>query len=416
MSLFSFLSNNGAVNEESSEAEPLILRRRKQSRATTLWRYWLQFCPSDRDAALTHKQKFQYSSIKRRGISRNPFTDVYYTLMRLHTKPIIDWMMFFVVIICWFTLVALVFTCIYWIEPSSIKSFGDDPTFAEVFFFSMFINTKLASPVLEHGPFARTVSIIQSLVSLLMVAVTTGLVFQKFSHVNPRIRFSEVAVVNSFQGTPAIMFRIANLRGNKVIGATMTVNYAYNDPISGLRLLKPLKLVRDRSMLFRLTWTIIHVIDEDSPLYGEDKHSLVEKDVEFIAVLTGHDADFGKFMHSANAYVVEDIIWNAKFVDVLSRKRGRRVFDMRKFHDVILLGHNPDVDEEEGAIHREGKWYQTMAKESLGRVRTATANFLSLPKPSGADLHVATTTPSCTTSSDGEESSSYSSENAHSSS
>jgi inward rectifier potassium channel len=101
-----------------------------------------------------------------------------------------------------------------------------------------------------------------------------------------------------------------------------------------MRRFEELKLVRARSPLFALSWTVMHRIDESSPLHGQTLDSLVESQAELIALLSGTDDTFAETIYARQAYRPHQIRWNHRFTDVLSvDARGRRVVNLHGFHD-----------------------------------------------------------------------------------
>ncbi|HEX2591190.1 MAG TPA: hypothetical protein VHL34_06825, partial [Rhizomicrobium sp.] len=95
-----------------------------------------------------------------------------------------------------------------------------------------------------------------------------------------------------------------------------------------------LKLVRERTALFALSWTLMHHIDEASPLHGLTVERMIEGDMEIIAMLSGTDDTMAEQIYARHAYTPDCIQWNRHFVDVLDRTpSGRRVVDLTRFHD-----------------------------------------------------------------------------------
>jgi inward rectifier potassium channel len=134
------------------------------------------------------------------------------------------------------------------------------------------------------------------------------------------------------------MFRAANKRGNQILEAQVMVNVA-RQVVTGeghvMRAFFDLPVVRSRSPLFVLSWTIMHRLDEFSPLYGSTAESLRAEGAEIIVVISGVDDTFAQRIHARHAYSADQILWDKQFVDILSvREDGRRAIDYTKFHDV----------------------------------------------------------------------------------
>ncbi len=103
-----------------------------------------------------------------------------------------------------------------------------------------------------------------------------------------------------------------------------------------IRRFHTLPVSRGRSPLFLLTWTVMHPIDETSPLYGATRESLLAEEAEIIVVMSGTDETFAERVHARHSYLPTEIVWGGRFVDVLSRlEDGRRAIDYGRFHEVI---------------------------------------------------------------------------------
>jgi inward rectifier potassium channel len=101
-----------------------------------------------------------------------------------------------------------------------------------------------------------------------------------------------------------------------------------------MRRFEELSLVRARSPLFALSWTVMHPIDETSPLYGVTVESLRNAQVEIIILLSGTDDAMAELIYARHSYTPDEILWNRRFVDVLAlTPAGRRIVDLRHFHE-----------------------------------------------------------------------------------
>jgi len=282
-----------------------------------------------------HRLKFQ--NILRIGAPKFPLTDLYGHLQNLSDTPAIHWTLFFVLASTIWVIVAALFGLLYLPVRHSITPVPAN--YAEAFYFSLGIATKLANPVIEIGTAAHILSNIESFAYTMLTAILAGLVFNRFTRPSVNVIFSKTAIVRKCNGKPALQFRIANVRGNEIVSATLTVMLALNEKMEDgevMRRLYPLKLERERSMIFRLTWTAIHIIDESSRLSQETKKTLLGKDAEILILFKGFDRAFGKIIHKTHEYVFgADIMWGAKYVDTLySNAAGKRCFDLTNFHKI----------------------------------------------------------------------------------
>jgi inward rectifier potassium channel len=215
--------------------------------------------------------------------------------------------------------------------------------FVEYLFFSVEAFATIGFGVMHpKGLGAHLLVTLEALLGILYSAAGTGLVFAKFSRPRARVLFSQVAVVARRNGVPTLMFRVANERRNHIVEAQIKVAVArFETTLEGERIRRiiDLPLVRGTSPLFILSWTVMHTLGPDSPLYGATAESMAREQAEFIITLTGLDESLGQTIHARHSYWDTEVVWNAKLVDILREdpQTGRRVVDYTRFHDVEPL-------------------------------------------------------------------------------
>jgi inward rectifier potassium channel len=216
---------------------------------------------------------------------------------------------------------------------------GSDGSFFDMFSFSMETMATIGygemSPL---SPAAHTVMIVEAIFGIIVVALATGLVFTKFSRASSRMAFTRLAVITTHDGKNTLMFRCGNMRSNVIIQAQLHVTCSLSRPTTEGRpfyRIIDLPLVRDRMSGLRRGWTVMHVIDEASPIYGLDARALEEGDLEIEISLTGLDDITMQTVHSTHQYTFQDVRFGHRFVDTISPlANGDLVLDLTKF-DVI---------------------------------------------------------------------------------
>jgi len=212
-------------------------------------------------------------------------------------------------------------------------------SFADAFFFSVqTLSTIGYGGMIPVGRAANIVMTFEAFFGLGLVAVATGLIFARFSRATARVVFSRVAVITNFEGKPTLMFRAANQRGNQILEAEIMLNLLRQTMTPEgqiFRRFQELKVERARTPMFALTWTVLHTIDESSPLYGATFDDLEEWQAEIVIVLSGADDIFAQRIHARHSYMPDEILWNQRFEDVLSiDDKGNRIIDYGRLHDV----------------------------------------------------------------------------------
>jgi inward rectifier potassium channel len=178
---------------------------------------------------------------------------------------------------------------------------------------------------------------IESYYSLLVNALITGLVFARFARPTARIVFSNVAVIAPYQDITAFMFRLVNGRNNQLIEVKAQVMFARFQNENGKRVRKfdTLALERRSVTFFPLTWTVVHPIDEGSPLWDCTVDDLRASDAEFLILLTATDETFATVVHQRSSYKPDEIRFGYKFVSIYNNKLGERIsIDVRRLSQI----------------------------------------------------------------------------------
>jgi inward rectifier potassium channel len=171
-----------------------------------------------------------------------------------------------------------------------------------------------------NGLAANLLVTVEALVGLMYQALATGLLFARFSRPTAAIVFSRQAVVAPYAGMQSLQFRIANRRRrNEIIELEAQVLYTSfetNDRGQRVRRYRFLPLERNKVTFFPLAWTIVHPIDDGSPLKGKSREDLEREEAEILVLLTGVDETYEQTVHARTSYRMDEIVWNARFQSV----------------------------------------------------------------------------------------------------
>ena len=269
--------------------------------------------------------------IRIRGRHRSP-RDLYHWLLTT------SWALFAAIGLAAYLVSNTVFAALYLFDPYGIA--GARPgNFADAFFFSVETIGTIGYGVLApRDLYANIVMTGENFFGLSFIAVATGVIFARVSRPTARVMFSKNAVIAMHDGALTFMFRAANERANRVLEAEVTVSVTRDlNTVEGrtMRRFEELKLVRSKSPLFALTWSILHIIDETSPIYGVTEEILKTASGQILVVLSGMDETFAQRIHARHSYLPEDIVWNKHFADVIFEdEAGGRLVDYGRFHDL----------------------------------------------------------------------------------
>jgi len=271
--------------------------------------------------------------VRRVGSARITRRDVYHLML---TMP---WTWFFGIQAIAYLIFNAVFALLYLVEPGSVVN-AKPGSFADAFFFSVQTMATIGYGVMAPATlYANIMVTIESLLGMAGFAVAAGLIFARFSRPTARVLFSRVAIVTPFNGVPTLMFRCANERRNQIFEAQVHVDLARQETSAeGLELRRSyeLALARARNPQFSLSWTVMHPIDDESPLYGIDPDLLAGQDASIVVTLTGMDETLSQTVFARTSYRADEILWGRKFTDILSEtETGETLVDYRRFHDTV---------------------------------------------------------------------------------
>jgi inward rectifier potassium channel len=273
-----------------------------------------------------------------------PHEDLYhYVLTR-------SWSEFFALLSLAFVGANALFAFFYWMAPGSVAN-ARPGSFEDAFFFSVQTMATIGyggmTPVTR---FAHIMVTIEAMTGILSVALITGITFAKFARPTARVLFSDKVILAARNGVPHLTFRVANWRHNLVSEAQLRVIILITETSregETLRRQVDMPLVRDNTPLFALSWTVMHVIDRQSPFFGPDAlERLRAGNAEIFVTLTGLDEAMGQ-IHAQHSYKLDAIVTNVRFADVLTvRPDGLREIDYRHFHDVVPLAPEHHLENE----------------------------------------------------------------------
>jgi inward rectifier potassium channel len=210
--------------------------------------------------------------------------------------------------------------------------------FAAAFFFSVHTLATIGyGSITPRSLGANIVVAVESLIGLMLFAIVAGIGFARFSRPVAQILFSRNALIAPYRGMKAFMFRIVNQRSNELVQLEAKLMFARRKKGSDIadREFVPLKLERERVVFFPLSWTVVHPIDKESPLFTMSDEDLRTCDAEFLILLNGFDETFSQTVHTRSSYVGREVVWGARFVGMFNppREDGKLSVDIRKLHD-----------------------------------------------------------------------------------
>ena len=255
----------------------------------------------------------------------------------------VSWTGFFAILVVLYLLINALFALAYFAEGSTaLMGPGADMLgghFSQAFFFSVQTFATIGyGQIGPNGFVANALVTIEALVGLIFQALATGLLFARFSRPTASILFSHQAIIAPYNDGLSLQFRIANRRKNEIIQLEAQVLFSAMQPDGRGGLVRRyilLPLERNKVTFFPLSWTIVHPIDQSSPLAGRTSDQLVEAEAEVLVLLSGIDETFAQTVHTRSSYRAEDIVWNRRFRSIFVQEQGGSLsVDISRLHEI----------------------------------------------------------------------------------
>jgi inward rectifier potassium channel len=230
------------------------------------------------------------------------------------------WPTFLGLVLAAYVLVNIIFAIIYYNLPPEQILGTNAPTnftrFMNDFFFSAHtLSTVGYGNFAPNGILANSVAALEAITGLMGFALATGVLFGRVSKPSAKIGFSENVLITPYQDRNSLQFRVVNLRSNTLIELQVIVMLMTIDGPPGnlAREFKVLTLERDNIYFFPVTWTVVHPIDESSPLFGKTGDDLAKLRAEVLILIKGFDDTFSQTVNARYSYRYDEIVWGAKF-------------------------------------------------------------------------------------------------------
>ena len=232
-----------------------------------------------------------------------------------------------------------VFAVFYWIGDQPISNVPGGAYIDYLYFSIETLSTAGYGdmhPQTHYGHFIATVELFTGIFSM---SLMTGLIFARFSRPNARLLFANNPVISAHEGSPTLMVRLANERQDIIGNATARL-WMFKNTVTAeghpFRRFYELPLLRNESPALALSWTLHHVIDENSPLYGLNPGDLEAANVSFVVVVSGYDVVAAQTVHARKLYDHPEIRFGHRYVDVLTVSEDGKVrIDYGRFHDTF---------------------------------------------------------------------------------
>ena len=258
----------------------------------------------------------------KKGIAAFDLQDPYYFAVSL------DWRRFGLLFVAAELAINLFFAGLYSAQSGSIANASSHPFISSFFFSLETLATVGYGEMYPATAYAHVISSIEIMTGVIFTAIMTGLLFVRFSKPKAKIQYASNAVVTQHNGKPTLMLRIGNARSSLLHDTSLTLHVLTRTlSTEGMRhaLLVELPLLRSRVPVLAILYTLMHVIDEASPLYGltEDSEELTH--MRFFFTLVGRDPAIGQEVSDLHMFDGTDVRYGSRYVDAVKVINSRKV-------------------------------------------------------------------------------------------
>jgi inward rectifier potassium channel len=290
--------------------------------------------------------------LKKVGVARLDVRDPY------HLAVTLSWPGYLLVLLALYLSVNLVFAVLFWLAPGSVAN-ARPGSFADALFFSIeTLGTVGYGEMYPATFYGHVIASTEIMCGLAFAAILTGLTFVRFSRPRAKLVFAQNPVVATHNAKPTLMLQVANGRPGVLTDATAKLNVLLSETAAdgrGLRRAQELRLERAHIPLFPLSWTLRHVLDEKSPLYGYDPAKVLQAEARIFVMLQAHDPTLATSVREIRTYAPEDIRFGVRYRDPIAIGHdGLPVLDLGTIGTLEPdVGERPDTG---GWSEREEGW------------------------------------------------------------
>lgn len=255
-----------------------------------------------------------------------------------------SWWKFNLIVIFSYVTINIFFGLIFWWIGMDGIDIPHTGKFIEDFMHAFYFSAQTFSTVgygrinpLNH--FANMVAVVEMLVGMMYLALAAGLLYGRFSRPVSKIIFSENAIIAPYKGGKGLMFRMANAKNNLIVdvGVQVLLTMIVDDKGKRSRKFFQLDLERTKINMLALTWTVVHPVDENSPLRNFTEKDLLQADAEILILVNGMNDTFSQVIHARTSYKSEDIVWGVKFASAYQGRKKKTVVNMNLISSFVKM-------------------------------------------------------------------------------
>ncbi len=253
--------------------------------------------------------------MRKSGVARFDFRDPY------HLAVTLSWPAFIVGAFGVLMILNTLFACLYTLRSGAVQNLPPGDVLRAFFFSLETLATVGYGEMAPASTYGHLVTAAEIVVGMTFTAIFTGILFVRFSRPQPRILFAEKAVIATHNGVPTLMVRIANGRLTMLTHATAKLAVLIaeiSEEGQAFRRVHDLILQRGDLPIFPLTWTLMHTIDETSPLFGFGAQDLEARQVRVFLAVEARDSALGAMVQDLGAFEHHQLVFGMRYSDAVS--------------------------------------------------------------------------------------------------
>jgi inward rectifier potassium channel len=270
--------------------------------------------------------------VSKKGVPLYDWADPYRMAVSL------SWPRFLGVLLSIYLAMNALFALAYMAVPGAIAN-ARPYHFDDAFFFSLETLATVGYGELYPATlYGHIVASVEITTGLAFTAILTGLVFVRFARPRAKFVFARHPVITLHNNVPTLMLRVGNGRATTLASAAARISVLIAETSAEGALFRrtyELKLVRGSLPVFPLSWTLMHTIDETSPLHGMTEAQLLRDTVRMFVAFEARDPDLATTVHDMHVYGPEEILFGMRYVDIISNdETGQPVADLTRINEV----------------------------------------------------------------------------------
>jgi len=270
-------------------------------------------------------------TLTKKGVSRYDWGDPYRLAIEL------NWPQFLSLMVAVYASVITLFAVIYSLVPGAVAN-ARPHAVSDHFFFSLETLATVGYGYMYPATlYAHIVASVEIMTGVVFTAILTGLIFARFAKPRAKFLFAENPVITTHNGKSTLMLRVGNGRAAVLADASVKISVLLSEvSAEGARFRRTheLTLARHTIPVFPLTWTIMHDIDEHSPLHGLDSQTFEAADARLFVSFQARDPTLAAVVYDVRNYSPADVRFGARYIDVIGTdENGTTCADMTRISE-----------------------------------------------------------------------------------